>query len=196
MVRFNEFKNVSVESVEFEKNSVVMILKSENSGGTRLRVLTIPECPGTDPDKIVKHVLKCFVAENKVSDNFVTEFGTFQTGKKINGENETIQTKFVLRPVFRQFLSADVIFKTDANGALSRAIVCDPGLTFKDTALNIRPDQIVTLYSYNSNEFRSALHHTAMAVLKQSSFRSDVENEIKKLNDGLKELSEKEKNKK
>lgn len=193
MFTINEFKNESVNNIKFENNSVVLLLQSVASNGdVKLRVLQFGNCPDTKETTIVKHLLKNMLAEFNVAENFNENYKFFETGATVNGEKEKVKTGIQAKRKFSAFLRTSVIYKTDSNGKISHAVKCDDGVLLSDTALNIKPEQLVTLYKYNSAQFRSALHHTACAVLEQCSFYSAVNSEFENIENGLLQFAQQE----
>ena len=193
MFTISVYKNESVSNINFEKNSVVLLKQTvSNSGGTRVDVLQFTDCQDTKQTTIVKHLLKCLLAEMNVTTDFNERYKMFNTGSTVNGVAEQVKTGIQAKRKFLPFLSTSIIYKTDSNGKLSHAVKCDNGLQLRDTALNIKPEQLLTLFEYNSAQFRAALHHTATAVLEQCTFFSSVDAEIQAMEKGLAELAEQE----
>lgn len=193
MFTINQYKNESVNNIKFENNAVVLLLQNiASNGNVTIKVLQFTGCSDTKPTTIVKHLLKSILAEFNVAEEFNAKFGTFETGATVNGVTEKVRTGIQAKRKFSAFLRTSVIYKTDNNGKLSHAVKCDNGIMLSDTALNIKSEQLATLYEYNSAQFRSALHHTATAVLEQCSFFSAVETEFNNIENGLLELAKQE----
>ena len=193
MFTISTYRNESVSNIKFESNAVVLLKQTvSNNGNVRLDVLQFTGCPDTKQATIVKHLLKGLLAEMNVTTAFNERYKMFSTGETVNGDAEQVKTGIQAKRKFLPFLSTGIIYKTDSNGKLSHAVKCDDGLQLRDTALNIKPEQLVTLFAYNSAQFRSALHHTATAVLEQCSFFSSVDAEIQSMDNGLAELAEQE----
>lgn len=51
--------------------------------------------------------------------------------------------------------------------------MCESGVRLRDTALNIRNNQAVT--TLNSADLRAAIHNQANAIVKQSTYLSDID---------------------
>lgn len=193
MFTISTYRNESVSNIKFENNAVVLLKQTvSNSGNTRIDVLQFTGCPDTKTTTIVKHLLKSLLAEMNVTTEFNENYKMFNTGATVNGVAEQVKTGIQAKRKFLPFLSTGIIYKTDSNGKLSHAVKCDNGLQLRDTALNIKPEQLVTLFAYNSANFRAALHHTATAVLEQCSFFTAIDAEIKDMDKGLAELAEQE----
>ena len=193
MFTVNQYKNESVENIKFEKNAVVLMLQNVSSNGNvTTKVLQFTGCEDTKPTTIVKHLLKSLLAEFKVSENFNERYKFFTTGRTVNGEPEIVKTGIQAKRKFSPFLRTSTIYKTDSNGKLSHAVNCDNGVLLSDTALNLKTEQVLTMFEYNSASFRSALHHTAVAVLEQCTFYTAVESEYKNIENGLAEFAKQE----
>lgn len=193
MFTVNQYKNESVNSIKFENNAVVLMLQNvASNGNVTINVLQFTGCPDTKPATIVKHLLKSLLAEFRSVENFNSKFKFFKTGVVINGKEEEVRTFIDAKRKFSRFLRTSTIYKTDSNGKLSHAVNCDNGLLLSDTALNIKEQQLLTLFDYNSTQFRSALHHTALAVLEQCTFFTAVESEFNNIENGLLSLAQQE----
>ena len=193
MFTVNQYKNESVNNIKFENNAVVLLLQNvASNGNVTIKVLQFTGCSDTKPTTIVKHLLKSLLAEFNVAEDFNDRYRMFKTGVTVNGVEEEVKTGIQAKRKFSPFLRTSVIYKTDSNGKLTHAVKCDNGVLLSDTALNIRKEQLVTMYEYNSAQFRSALHHTATAVLEQCSFFTAVETEFNNIENGLLKLAEEE----
>lgn len=193
MFTISSYRNESVSNIKFNSNAVVLIKQTVSlTGNTRVDVLQFDGCQDTKETTIVKHLLKSLLAEMNVTTEFNEKYKLFETGATVNGEKERVKTGIQAKRKFLPFLSTAVIYKTDSTGKLSHAVKCDDGLQLRDTALNIKPEQLITMFKYNSAQFRSALHHTATAVLEQCSFFAAVNTEIQAMENGLAELAEQE----
>lgn len=193
MFTINSYRNESVSNIKFANNAVVLIKQTVSStGNTRVDVLQFDGCQDTKETTIVKHLLKSLLAEMNVTTEFNEKYKMFETGATVNGEKERVKTGIQAKRKFLPFLSTGIIYKTDSKGKLSHAVKCDEGMQLRDTALNIKPEQLVTMFAYNSAQFRSALHHTATAVLEQCSFFTSISAEIQAMEKGLAELAEQE----
>lgn len=193
MFTVNQYKNESVNNIKFENNAVVLLLQNvASNGNVTIKVLQFTGCEDTKPTTIVKHLLKSLLAEFNVSEDFNERYKFFKTGATVNGVEEEVKTGIQAKRKFLPFLRTSTIYKTDSNGKLSHAVNCDNGVLLSDTALNIKSEQLVTLFKYNSAQFRSALHHTATAVLEQCTFFTAVENEFNNIENGLLEFAKQE----
>ena len=197
MFTTNIYRNEELSNIKFSSNAVVLILDSVSSTGNRTtKVLSFDGCKDTKDTTIVKHLLKCMLAEFNVCNDFNEQFSTFETGtvKDVNGTTfkEVVKTGIKAKKYFQPFLNSSTIYKTDSKGKLSHAVKCEDGVLLKDTALNIRQEQLITLFGYNSKQFRSALHHTATAILEQCKFVTLIKEEYNSIEDGLQEVAKQE----
>lgn len=193
MFTISQYKNESVNNIKFENNAVVLLLQNiASNGNITIRVLQFTGCEDTKPTTIVKHLLKSILAEFNVSEDFNERYKFFKTGAVVNGVAEEVKTGIQAKRKFSVFLRTSTIYKTDSNGKISHAVNCDNGILLSDTALNIKQEQLVTMFKYNSAQFRSALHHTATAVLEQCTFFTAVETEFNNIENGLLEFAKQE----
>ena len=202
MFTINFFKNEEVSNLKYANNSAILVLDSVSKTGNRtVKVLSFPNCKDTKPETIIKTVLSGMIAEFKVCAGFDSEFMFFETGlvsKDSSGKEirEIVRTGIKAKHLFTPFLNSGVILKTDSKGKVTHKISCSEGVLLKDTALNIKQEQLVTLFEYNSKQFRSALHHTAKAILKQCEFTKLIVAEQTKIEKGLEQVAKQEQNEK
>lgn len=200
MFTINYFSNEEVSNIKYENNSAILVLDKVSKNGNRtVKVLCFPNCKDTKPETIVKTVLSGMIAEFKVCAGFDSEFMFFETGlvsKDSTGNTikEIVRTGIKAKHLFTPFLNSGVILKTDSKGKVTHKVECSNGVLLKDTALNIKPEQLVTLFEYNSKQFRSALHHTAKAILKQCEFTKLINSEQEKIEKGLEQVAKQEQN--
>lgn len=198
MFTINIYRNEESANIKYENNAVCLILDNTSKNGNRtIKVLSFTGCEDTKETTIVKHLLKCMLAEFNVCNSFNEQFAMFETGittKDVNGTDvkELVKTGIKAKKYFLPFLNSSAIYKTNSKGVLSHAVKCLDGVLLKDTALNIRQEQLITMYGYNSKQFRSALHHTANAILQQCKFVSLINDEFSNIETGLNELAKKE----
>lgn len=198
MFTINFFKNEEVSNIQFAINSAILVLDSISKTGNRtVKILSFPNCKDTKPETIIKTVLSGMIAEFKVCAGFDSEFMFFETGivqKDTSGNliKEIVKTGIKAKHLFTPFLNSGVILKTDSKGKITHRIECSSGILLKDTALNIKSEQLVTLFEYNSKQFRSALHHTAKAILKQCEFTKLIEQEQTLIEKGLEQVAQSE----
>ena len=202
MFTINYFKNEEVSNIKYANNSALLVLDSVSKTGNRtVKVLSFPNCKDTKPETIIKTVLAGMIAEFKVCAGFDSEFMFFETGlvsKDSTGKEirEIVRTGIKAKHLFTPFLNSGVILKTDSKGKVTHKVECSSGVLLKDTALNIKPEQLVTLFEYNSKQFRSALHYTAKAILKQCEFTKLIEQEQTLIEKGLEQVAKQEQNEK
>ena len=91
-----------------------------------------------------------------------------ENGKVIT-DKSGIQAKRIISP----FLNGNTIYKTDSNGTLSGALECEKGVKLRDTALNIRNNQAVTIAT--GANLKAAIHNQANAIVKQSKYLTTID---------------------
>ena len=175
MLQVTSVKNVSLENVQFPKNSVVLLkyTERENVNGTidtTIKYVAIDGVKDTKQITSVKVLLSALIAEYKTIQEFNREFATIkdENGKVIT-DKSGIQAKRIISP----FLSGNTIYKTDSNGTLSGALECEKGVKLRDTALNIRNNQAVT--TATGANLKAAIHNQANAIVKQSNYLTTID---------------------
>lgn len=154
-------KNVSIENIKFSANVIVLAKQSTSVSANgvvtnTVKYIEIGSLKDTKELSIIKELLKYCLAEYKATKELQSE---------IKDTNISVR-KNVISP----FLSTNVIFRTDSDGKISKAIISDVALN--KTALNIKDTHTLS-YCIPAN-LKAAIHNHANVVLKQCTIISDI----------------------
>lgn len=95
----------------------------------------------------------------------------------VNGEN--IETKLTAKSAFTKWLKGNVIYKSNSQGELNKALVLDEGMHLRNTALRVTEKQ--PLFSAKGDSQRVLLFQTAKAITKQATMFKDIMGEAKSI---------------
>ena len=162
------YKNIALETIRFSANNVVLlkVRESENlrtgSIDSTITAIEVGECKNNTSIEVVKTLLRFLLAEFRVSTSFEREFK---------------ETEIKQRNILKPFLNSTVIFKTDSEGKLSKAVLSEVKLN--QTALSIKPTHKLILCQ--GKNLKAALHQHAKAILVQCSYISAIKAEAEKI---------------
>ena len=131
-------KNVEIETIDLTPKNVVLekIRETTKSNGDidkTINVIEVGDAKNTSGIELVKVLLKFALAEYAVSSDFANEY-----------KDTKIKQSAILKP----FLTSKVIFKTDSDGFVSKAVISEVELN--KTALNLKADHtLVTCENKN-----------------------------------------------
>jgi hypothetical protein len=167
MLQINKVQNVNLTNIHFSKNSLVLIKTKEsvtNSGSVNTSISYIEVCELKDTKEltIIESLLKNCLAEFRVANAFEVSF------------NDTnIKQQRILAP----FLNTQVIFRTDSEGKLSRALVSE--IPFNKTALVIKGKH--TIMNCESKNLKACIYKHSQAILAQCSYLSLIGKELQSI---------------
>jgi hypothetical protein len=176
MLVINSIKNVSLENIKFAANSLVLLkirerVTSDGSIDVTTNFIEVCDLKDTKDLTIVQSLLKYCLAEFKVSKGF---------------ENDFKETNIKQRRILQPFLNTKVIFRTDSDGKISRALLSE--VPFTKTALNIQQGhRIVTC---EPKFLRAAIFSHSQAILAQCSYLSLIDKEAQTIIDLCKDGAE------
>ena len=167
---FKTIENVkSLQNIKTLPNSSVVALYSEresaNGIGTKWELFAVDGVKSTKGVDIVTPLLLSFLADFKDCEQFNSAFGV------ISYEDENQQTTSVksnLRKVSRlkKFLKTNTIYKTDSEGKITTALICEEGVNLGKTALRIKSkDDIATS---KGKRLRAGIFNQAKAIVAQT----------------------------
>jgi hypothetical protein len=173
MIILGKETNVSLENINFPKNSVVLLrqrtYETKTGINTVINYVAVDGIKDTNDVSIVKTLLSALLAEYRVKSDFNIEFATIKDDSgNIIANNSGIFAKRVISP----FLNGNTIYRTDSTGKLNKALRCENGTKLKDTCLSIKDGQIIT--RLNSAALRAALHNQSLAIIKQSVWLTSI----------------------
>lgn len=159
MLELKTIKNVAIENIQFAKNSLILmkVRESERGGNidTTVNYIEVCELKDTKELTILQTLLRFVLAEFQVSKGFETEY-----------KDTNIKQRRIIQP----FLNTNVLFRTDSNGTISRALISE--INFNKTALNVRENH--TICKCKPENLKAAIYQHSKAVLAQCSYISTV----------------------
>jgi hypothetical protein len=167
MLSINSVKNVNIENVKFSANQLVLLKVKESvtrDGSVNVTTNYIEVCSLKDTKDItlITSLLKHCLAEFKVASEIEDTF------KAAN---------ITQRKVINPFLNTKVLFRTDSEGKISKALRSE--VNFKDTALKLKASH--TLTKCDKNTLRAAIYTHAKAILTQCSYLSMIGKKVEEL---------------
>ena len=129
----------------------------------------------TKTTDLVMPVLAVMLADARTRGGFATEFKVVTVG------SQEVETKLTAKSAFTKWLKGNVIYKSNTQGELNKALVLDEGLRLRNTALRITEKQ--PIYSEKGDVLRVLMHKTAEAICKQANMFSGIMTEAKSLFD-------------
>ena len=130
-----------------ERKSVVKFLAVEGVKSTKNTDVIVP-------------LLSVMLADVRERAGFASEFKVCV----LNGEKT--DSKIRAKSLFTKWLKGNVIYKSNASGELTRALVLDEGLKLSGTSLKVSEKQ--PIFEAKGNELRVLMHQTANAIAKQA----------------------------
>lgn len=160
MLELKNIRNISVENIQFTANSLVLLKVRERENGkgeieTSVNYIEVCELKDTKELTILQSLLRFCLAEFQVSKGF---------------ENEYKDTNIKQRRIIQPFLNTNVLFRTDSNGKISRALVSE--INFNKTALNVRENH--TICKCEPENLKAAIFQHSKAILAQCSYISTI----------------------
>jgi len=145
--------NECKKRIDGELQSVTEFLAVEGVKSTKETDLIIP-------------VLAVMLADTRERAGFASEFKVVV----LNGEKT--DSKIRAKSLFSKFLRSNVVYKSNTQGELTKALVLDEGLKLSGTSLKVSEKQ--PIFEAKGNELRVIMHQTAEAVCKQATMRKDI----------------------
>lgn len=126
----------------------------------------------TKNEDLVLPVLAVMLADARKRGGFASDFKVVV----VNGEN--IETKLTAKSAFTKWLNGNVIYKSNSQGELNKALVLE-GIHLRNTALRVTEKQ--PLFSAKGDSQRVLLFQTAKAITKQATMFKDIMGEAKSI---------------
>lgn len=141
----------------FPSNSIVLLKATDTTWSygyvTGLR--------NTEDITLMRHLVNAIAAESEVASNFKVAYHNSTDENILAAEkNDLTPVRLLLR-----FLSGNVVYKTDSNGKLSKAVVSDVAL--RQTALGKLINGRAKFHELNRDQKRAACNTYASAILAQ-----------------------------
>ena len=128
--------------------------------------LAIDGVKSTKAEDIVMPVLAVMLADLREREGFANEFKVVV----LNG-TET-DSRIRAKSYFTKYLKGNVIYKSNSEGNLNKAVILDEGLRLSGTC--IKPTAKQPIFTAKGNDLRVIMHQTALAFIKQASMFSGI----------------------
>lgn len=149
--------------IEGELKSVTEFMAVEGVKSTKNTDLVLP-------------LLAVMLADARTRGGFASEFKVVAVG------SQKVETKLTAKSAFTKWLKGNVIYKSNSEGALNKALVLDEGLHLRNTALKVTEKQ--PIYEASGDTLRVLLFKTAEAICKQSTMFKDIVGKAKSIFEG------------
>jgi len=127
----------------------------------------------TKTTDLVLPVLAIMLADARTRGGFASDFKVCVVG------SQSVETKLTAKSAFTKWLKGNVIYKSNSQGELNKALVLDEGLFLRNTALRVSEKQ--PIYSAKGDVLRVLLFKTAEAITKQANMFSDIVGEARSI---------------
>lgn len=124
---------------------------------------------------LVMPVLAVMLADARVRGGFVSSYSVVTVG------SETKATNITAKSAFTKWLKGNVLYKSNTQGELNKALVLDDGLCLRNTALKVSPRH--GLYDAEGAMEKALLFKTAEAITKQAKLFTDIHGKAKSIFD-------------
>lgn len=170
MLQQANFKNIEIENLVLEANSIYLLKVShrETKDGSiekNIKALQVNTVEKTDSIACIIAAIKVAMAEYKAANGIDSEFEHFPCTQIKTG----ISSKQILRP----FLNTQVLWKTDSEGKLSKAIISE--VPFNKTAMFINNRSGILQVA--PKNMKAAIYCLAKGIIAQTSYISLIKNE-------------------
>lgn len=122
---------------------------------------------------LVLPVLAIMLADARTRGGFANDFKVCVVG------SQKVETKLTAKSAFTKWLKGNVIYKSNSNGELNKALVLDEGLYLRNTALRVTERQ--PIYEAKGDTLRVLLFKTAEAITKQATMFKDIVGQAKSI---------------
>lgn len=145
-------------------NERKMRIEGELTSATEF--LAIEGVKSTKSEDIVMPVLAVMLADLREREGFASDFKVVM----LNG-TET-DSRIRAKSYFTKYLKGNVIYKSNSNGELNKAVVLDEGLRLSGTC--IKPTAKQPIFIAKGNDLRVLMHKTAEAFCQQARMFSGI----------------------
>lgn len=127
----------------------------------------------TKTTDLVLPVLAIMLADARTRGGFASDFKVAVVG------SQKVETKLTAKSAFTKWLKGNVIYKSNSQGELNKALVLDEGLYLRNTALRVSDKQ--PIYTATGDTLRVLLFKTAEAITKQATMFKDIVGQAKSI---------------
>lgn len=135
--------------------------------------MAIEGVKSTKQTDLVMPVLAVMLADARKRGGFASDYKVVVVAK------QEIVTKLTAKSAFTKWLKGNVIYKSNSEGALNKALALDEGLRLRNTALRVTEKQ--PIFAASGDVLRVLLFKTAEAITKQATMFKDIIGEAKSL---------------
>lgn len=128
--------------------------------------LAIEGVKSTKETDLIVPVLAVMLADTRERAGFASEY------KVCILDGAETDSKIRAKSLFSKYLRSNVVYKSNSEGALNKALVLDDGLRLSGTSLKVTEKQ--PIFAAKGNELRVIMHQTAEAVCRQATMRKDI----------------------
>lgn len=140
-----------------------------------IEFMAVEGVKSTKTTDLVMPVLAVMLADARVRGGFADDFKVAVVG------SQKIETKLTAKSVFTKWLKGNVLYKSNTEGALNKALVVDEGLRLRNTALSVKESS--PLYSAKDEVQKALMYKTAEAIVKQATLFTDIQGQAKSIFD-------------
>jgi hypothetical protein len=138
-----------------------------------IEFMAVEGVKSTKTTDLVMPVLAVMLADARTRGGFASDFKVVTVGSK------QVETMITAKSAFTKWLKGNVLYKSNTQGELNKALVLDEGLRLRNTALRVTEKQ--PIYSEKGDVLRVLMHKTAEAICKQANLFSGIMTEAKSL---------------
>ena len=124
---------------------------------------------------LVMPVLAVMLADARIRGGFASDYSVVTVG------SETVKTNLTAKSAFTKWLRGNVLYKSNTQGELNKALVLDEGLKLSSTALKVSTRH--GLYESSGAMQKALLFKTAEAIVKQAKLFTDIHGKAKSIFD-------------
>lgn len=124
---------------------------------------------------LILPVLSIMLADARTRGGFASDFKICVVG------SQKVETKLTAKSAFTKWLKGNVIYKSNSQGELNKALVLDDGLFLRNTALRVTDKQ--PIYEAKGEVLKALLFKTAEAICKQATMFKDIIGKAKSIFD-------------
>lgn len=135
--------------------------------------MAIEGVKSTKTTDLLVPVLAVMLADARTRGGFASDFKIVAVG------SQKVETKLTAKSAFTKWLKGNVVYKSNSQGELNKALVLDEGLYLRNTALKVTEKQ--PIYSAKGDVLRVLMHKTAEAITQQANMFSDIIGEARSI---------------
>ena len=118
-------------------------------------------------------LLAVMLADARVRGGFAASFKIVTIG------SQKVETKLTAKSAFTKWLKGNVVYKSNSQGELTRAVVLDEGMYLRNTALKVT--ERMPLFSAKGDVQRVLMHKTVEAICQQATMFNTIVGDAKSI---------------